>query len=521
MPFPGKWTFQYHPWLEEMHKSTAEYNVGQKAAQLGFTETVLNIVFYKIDVERVDCLYVLPAKTPDAGDFSAGRFDMALELSPHLTRLFSDVKNIGHKRAGTTNLYIRGSKSRAGLKSIPAGCIIMDEVDEFNQDNISLAFERSSGQRNRLIWLISTPSIDLKGINSFYEISTKENYFFKCPSCNRFINLKFPESLVITAESLDDPNINKSHLQCYLCFQPLPHENKSIFLANKFRNGSGDWIAEYPNRTIRGFHINQLYSPYGTVSPVDLAKAYIKSLYDPSDEQIFYNDKLGITHIVEGSKITDHQIEQAKGNYLNGETIPQNALITMGIDVGKFIHYEIDQWLLPDVHITDINTESKVKILEAGKVQDFNQLDLLMYKYRVISAVIDANPERRKAFEFADRFRGHVKMCFYGQGVYGKQIHESKTDNEPAITVNRTSWLDLALGRFRNNSITIPSNVPYEYETNLKALVRQYKKDKDGNSYGQYVKNKDDHYAHARNYAEIALPFAAFLLNPHNMKSPI
>jgi phage terminase large subunit GpA-like protein len=130
-----------------MHDSEAELNVGQKSAQMGYTETVLNITFYNIDVRNIDCLYVLPAKTPDASDFSAARFDPALELSPHLSKIFSEVKNVGHKRAGTTNLYIRGSRSRAGLKSVPVGFIVLDELDEMTQENVRwLLKERRSGQ---------------------------------------------------------------------------------------------------------------------------------------------------------------------------------------------------------------------------------------------------------------------------------------------------------------------------------------------------------------------------------------
>ena len=53
--FPGPWSFKYHPWLREMHDCDSEFWVGQKAAQVGFTETALNRTFYKIDVERVDC----------------------------------------------------------------------------------------------------------------------------------------------------------------------------------------------------------------------------------------------------------------------------------------------------------------------------------------------------------------------------------------------------------------------------------------------------------------------------------
>src|SRR5690606_35874046 len=111
-------SFKHHPWLKDMHDVDCDIAVGMKAAQMGFTEWALNTCFYYIDIKRTDTLYILPSKTPDASDFSAARFDTALELSPHLSSLFSSVKNIGHKRAGNTNLYVRGSHSKASLKSI-------------------------------------------------------------------------------------------------------------------------------------------------------------------------------------------------------------------------------------------------------------------------------------------------------------------------------------------------------------------------------------------------------------------
>ena len=530
-PFPGKWTFRRHPWLKEIHLSRAESNNIQKAAQLGLTETVLNITFYKIDIERVDCLYVLPAKTPDASDFSAARFDPALELSTHLANLFSEVKNIGHKRAGTTNLYIRGSKSKAGLKSIPVGLVVLDELDEMNQENVTMATERTSGQKEKQIFRLSTPTIDNYGINKFYIDSTQESYFFKCPACNRYTQLIFPDSLEITAKSLDDPNIRNTFLKCKECKARLDHETKHEWLANKYDGGSGDWVPEYSNRSERGFHINQLYST--TVSPIELARSYLRSLNDPTDEQSFYNDKLGLTHIVEGAKLTDHLINQCKGDYLNGTVVNQSGIFTtMGVDVGKWLHYEVTTYkLISHDYSADINVQAHGKVIEIGKVLDFNELDLLMQKHRIMFCVIDANPERRKAYEFATRFWGHVKLCFYGMGIRDRQVQQTKTgisdtnsngNNEPTITVDRTSWLDMSLGRFRNKTINIPSNTPLEYFNHLKALTRIYEKDRDGNPFGRYVRgNVDDHYAHARNYNEIALAFAAHISNPHNIRSPI
>jgi phage terminase large subunit GpA-like protein len=91
-------------------------NVGMKGAQVGFTETVLDIALYNMDIHAKDVLYVLPSKTPDASDFSAARFDTMLELSPYIARMFSNTKNVGHKKAGSVNFYLRGANSRGGLE---------------------------------------------------------------------------------------------------------------------------------------------------------------------------------------------------------------------------------------------------------------------------------------------------------------------------------------------------------------------------------------------------------------------
>lgn len=499
--FPGPWSFKYHPWLRGMHDSSARFNVGRKAAQMGYTETVLNRTFYKIDIERVDCLYVLPAQNPDASDFSASRFDSALELSPHLAKLFSAVKNVGHKRAGSTNLYVRGSKSRSGLKSIPVGFLVLDEVNEMNQDNIPLALERQSGQMEKEAWAISTPTSDGFGIDEYYHQTTQEHFFFVCPSCSKLTELLFPDCAVITADSLNDPRIKDSYYQCKECKSRLPHESKVDWLS------TGRWVPSTETFDDRGFYINQLYS--STISPAEIATAFIKSQNNIADEQEFWNSKLGLPHTPEGSRINDNHIMACLGDFLNKDSKP-NTIITMGVDQGKWLHYEITAWTLPDYNTNDLNIASRAKAIRIDKTKNFEELDVLLNEYRVDFCVIDAQPERRAALQFANRNHGRVKMCFYGRGIQGKQIHIMNDQEEPGITVDRTSWLDLSLGRFRGGTIDLPKDTPEEYKNHLKALVRVNIKDNDGNPYGRYEKktNDHDHYAHARNYSEIALPFA-------------
>jgi len=489
--------------------SDYDLNVGQKAAQMGFTETVLNVVFFYIDIHQVDCLYVLPSKTPDASDFSAARFDPALELSPHLRKMFSDVKNVGHKRAGNTNLYIRGAKSRSGLKSVPVGVLILDEKDEMNQENIPLARERQSGYNIHKTWEISTPTIDNFGINETFKNSTQNEFFFKCPSCSKYINLTWPESIVIVGDDHDDPETKKSTLKCTLCNNVLPQETKANWLS------TGRWIPQFQDKDVAGWGINQLYS--STVHPSNIVQSYFRAQSNPADEQEFFNSKLGQPHVVDGAKVNEQDIDGCIGDYIT-LTVNSNGLTTMGVDVGTYLHYVIEKWNIGGT-TADFNTESRPQVIAVGKAVDFFQLDDLMNKYNVTSCIIDMQPERRKAFEFATRHWGRVHLCTYARGITGKQLNVNR--EELTVNVDRTSWLDMSQSRFKTGTIILPKDIPREFKRHIMSLVRIYEKDVDGNPVGKYVKagSSDDHFAHSRNYSEIALPLAASIGYSHNVNS--
>jgi len=507
-PIPGYWTFKYHPWLRDMHDSHAEHNIGQKAAQMGFTETMLNLVFYKIDVCREDCLYVLPNKTPDATDFSVGRFDSALEMSPHLSGLFSDIKNVGHKRAGSTNLYIRGSRGRSGLKSVPAPNLFFDERDEMDQKQVTLGYERASGQFQKMIWEISTPSITDFGINSAFQLSTQEHFFFVCPCCSRNTELIFPECLKVRGDGILDPDIYESRIICRECKNDLPHDKDAKAAMLKY----GYWNATGPKVETRGFYVNQLYS--ATIKPWEIAKHIILAETNQGYEQELYNSKMGLPHTVEGAQVTLEKVNACIRNYRLQDPHDVNVLTTMGIDVGTWLHVIINQWLLPSTLGNDLNTTAIPKVIYIGKVKRFEELDRLMRDFSINQAVIDMFPERRLAKQFADRFPGYVKLCYYARGIAGRSMVEPKDENELVvdwrINVDRTGWLDTTLGRFHNSRIMLPQDTPSEYVENIKAMIRKPGVDAYDNPTVDYVKpeNVADHYAHAQTYAEIALPLA-------------
>jgi hypothetical protein len=223
----------------------------------------------------------------------------------------------------------------------------------------------------------------------------------------------------------------------------------------------------------------------------------------------------------------NHAISKSKRR--RDDAPPPTKIIMMGVDVGKWLHYEIAEYRVQRMG-NDINVMSDCNVLTQGEVLHFEDLDKLMVQWQVLQCVVDINPERRKAYEFACRFWGHVKLCQFGKSMTGKMIEIKPGDDSHTITVDRTSWLDLALGRFHTRTITLPVDTSQQYKDQIKSPVRVYKKDAYGNPVGDYIsvsknskaiedsKNAKDHFAFARLYCEIALPLGACLMTNQNIE---
>jgi hypothetical protein len=149
------------------------------------------------------------------------------------------------------------------------------------------------------------------------------------------------------------------------------------------------------------------------------------------------------------------------------------------------------------------------------------RLDELMREWQVLACVIDADPQINEARRFARRFPGYVWLCRYRRGQQAKEISiVSDDDGAPMAHVDRTNWLSASLGRFRNpRSIELPIDVSYEYREHLKSPVRTYEQDDEGQVYAVFQNTGPDHFAHAQNYAEIALTLVAARETNRDIKS--
>lgn len=520
--FTGPYGFKYHPWAKEPHDSKASFNVSMKAAQMGFTEIGINRAFYILDILRRDVLYVLPTAL-NASDFSRSRFAPALKFSPYIKTMFTDVNTVNLKQAGTQTLYIRGSRGDSNLKSIPVSELILDEVDEMDQDQIWLAFERLSGQITQNIWAISTPTLPNRGIHKLYQATSQEHFYFKCPHCSRSIELLWPESFELCGETFGDPDTAKSYIKCTECNHKLDHAAKPEYLTKGFWQPT---VTDYDPEQ-RGFNVNQLYS--FTVNPQAIAKAYLRGMGDEGAMSEFYKSKLGQPYIPDGGQVTDEKIDMCVDNrYSTSDHRPTSGgerFITMGVDQGDWVHIWVDEWFFEDFS-RDINVMARAKNTWHGKFNakvegGWDKLDQLMREWQVLHCVVDADPNTLEARRFAQRFPGYVTLCRYRRGVPQKDIQMSEDLNRVmTATVDRTNWLDCALGRFHvEGRIALPRDVNLEVREHMKNLVRTYEKDENGNLTATYVKMGADHFAHARCYSEIALPLAASYVRGQDISS--
>ena len=442
----------------------------QKSAQMGLSEMAINIGMWFIE-NCGNVLYVLPTRT-DAFDFSSGRFNPVIENSPELEKIFTDVMNSGHKRAGERNLYIRGSQSKSQLKSVPVDFVILDEYDEMVQENIPLALDRLDASEYKWELNLSTPTYPEYGINNEYLKSDKREWFVKCSSCGHWQILDFFKNVKL----ID----GKAELVCSKCGK------KSL---NRFE---GQWVIGDSSKDYIGYHINQLMSPRKTA----------QELYDNYEEakkegifklENFYNSKLGLPYAIEGDKLTPQIVkscmidEEYKPNLLNFRAI--------GVDVGTF-------W---DYTISEKGANGVKKVVSVGRCPNPDELIRVVRMWNVKVGVFDKNPERTKVEELINLFSSEGRLFFGCEYIDDAKNFIDMDYSKKLIKVDRTMSLDKSLNRFYSKSITLMRDCPKYFIDMVCSVTRVIEENKrTGKRVARYVQSGADHFAHSNNYNELA-----------------
>jgi uncharacterized C2H2 Zn-finger protein len=465
-------SFAGHEYLRGLYDDTSPHVVVIKAAQLGVTTWAILRSLHAC-LSGLTVLYYFPTKT-DVLDFSRSRVNPLIETNPFLARAIRETDTAGLKRIGDAYLYLRGMQSTVGMKSVPADMVVFDELDEATPDAKTLARERLSHSDYRRMVELSNPSLPGYGIDEAFQESDQRHWMLKCPSCGKW-----------TAPDRDFPTKLGEEVRII-----LPGEDGSYFLACPRCQAAlditqGEWVADYPDRTIHGYRISQLIS--SKVDPGEILREYQRTRH----AERFYNLKIGLAWADAQNVLSASAVLALCGAHSIAEK--SEAACTMGVDTGRQLHVVISRW----------NGESR-RVVYLGVLQEFSQLDDLMERFQVSKCVIDALPETHATRAFAGRFRGRVWMNYFNESQKGAYRWDEK---EYVVQENRTEALDASRKAIRDGLVVLPRRSPLveELAAHLAANAKRLHEDPEtGSQVYRYIRTGADHFSLAFTYDCIA-----------------
>jgi hypothetical protein len=470
--------FARHEYLDAPYRDDHPFVVEMKAAQLGLTtKAMLQAVYGCRYGGYRGVLYLFPSKT-DVTDFSKGRVSPLIDDNQEtIGKWLKDTDSANIKRIGNAFLYLRGMRSRVGLKSIPVDFIVFDELDEGNQNAIDMAMERMGHSEYRRVLMLSNPTLPDFGIDKAFQETDQRYWLLKCPACGEWTCLEdtFPDCLVEV-----DGRVIRA---CQRCRGEL---DPSI----------GEWVAKRPDVVDkRGYHYSQLFSHY--VDPGDILRQF-RTTTNLTD---FYNLKLGVAYVEASHRLSIQEVLNCCG--MDGIAAGDHGPCYMGVDQGQPHH----------VVISRRHAEKASQVIYLGVHRGWEEMDPLMRDFQVARCVVDALPETWNARAFADRHRGRVFLNYYSEHQKGSYAWNEK---ELTVSCNRTESLDASHREILEARVILPreSDLVRTFAEHCRNTAKRLEEDPEtGSQRYVYVKLGPDHFRHAWNYACMAIQYGrdAFL----------
>lgn len=339
---PGQWRTDRAPYqreiLDAVNDPETEKIVIMSSAQVGKTELLLNTVGYHIDYDPAPIMLLQP--TVDlAKNFSKERLAPMLRDSPSLRGKVADVKSrdsgntVMQKSFAGGYIAMVGANAPSGLASRPIRILLADEVDRFpisagtEGDPLSLAEKRTTTFWNRKKIFVSTPTN--KGasrIETEFELSTQEHWHLPCPSCDIFQPMRWAQ--------IHFETVSMACKECGALHDEIEWKKQSL---------KGKWISNNPEAKSRGFHLNELISPWKRWSEIiqDFKDAKRKG---PAALKVWVNTSLGETWEEKGDGIESDELLDRREQY-DCEVPDDVVVLTAAVDVqDNRLEYEIVGW---------------------------------------------------------------------------------------------------------------------------------------------------------------------------------
>ena len=330
---PGQWNTNRAPYQREImdavNDGTCEEVIIMSSAQVGKTELLLNIIGYYIDYEPALILCLQPT-VEMAQTFSKDRLAPMLRDTPVLRGKVKDARTrdsgntILHKTFPGGHITMVGANSAAGLASRPIRIVLMDEIDRYpasagtEGNPVKLAEKRATTFWNRKKVKVSTPTIKGRSnIETEYLASSMEEWNVPCPCCGKYQPYEWGRI-----------NFSDVTMSCKFCEEHIKEM--------EWKENPGKWIAQKENKRKRGFHLNELASPWKhweeIIEEFKEANRELKAYGNVEKMKVWINTTLGETWEEKGDAADEDMLLNRRERYM--ADLPDGVLlVTAGVDV--------------------------------------------------------------------------------------------------------------------------------------------------------------------------------------------
>lgn len=457
-------------------------------AQLGKTETELNMIGYALDQTSSPTMMVYPTDT-------IAKFASDKRVQP----MIKSVKSINDKFDENSKLLeldfnngnymvLVGANSPSSLSSRSIKYLFFDEIDKYpafagkEADPIKLATERTKTFVDKKIVMVSTPTVESGNIwQAFMSANERRQYYVPCPHCGvsqilKFKQIKWPEEHNDNVDMIRDT----AYYECEHCGESIYDKHKMEMLR------SGEWRAVNESQSkVRSvsYHLSSIYSPWVTFG--DVAYEFKNSKGTPATLMNFINSWLAEPWKSSKTKSTQN-MEFTQSNYPCGVVPDKAVLLIASVDV-QLDHF----WWEVRAYAPGV----KSYLIDYGQASTWEDLEeiIINREYpseygeprQVMKAGIDSGFRTDEVYQFCSRF---PEVCI---PIKGSSNHTTMTapytmtSLEKGVVgglklyvLNTDYWKDFIFARMirpagEDGTIHLYKECPQEYSDHLRSEEKQ------------------------------------------------
>jgi phage terminase large subunit GpA-like protein len=335
----GRWHTKDTPYLRGVMDAILEPGVRKiavmKAAQLGGSEALHNIVAYFIVYDPCPMLFVHPTMKV-AQEWSKERLADMIRTTDALNDVVDPDSTLDFKQFAGGFLALGGANTPNTFARRAARLAIGDDVDRFpavvgeEGDPAALLEKRTRTFLDGVSLFVSTPTLAKGRIDSLFKHSDQRRYMLSCPACGHTDWTTWSDVAHFFV-AYDGNDAQTARLVCPNC------EARHAEPARRRMVLAGRWqaTAVSSEQGLVGFHLPAMVSTLGDVTLSRLVEQWLSARELGKESlRVFINTVLAEGWEDRGARMNPHGLMSRREDYgQDAEVPPGVAILTAGVDV--------------------------------------------------------------------------------------------------------------------------------------------------------------------------------------------